>query len=114
MDLDAIFTNINAVTLLSVFAGGASLGLYFAILNSFKKAEKVIAGLVTFIVIGFSFYLPFAFASMVTNPEADPLRFVGSLILWVVFTLATTVSYQGAATAAAIHRGKFQNRKPQE
>lgn len=104
MDLEAIFTNLNAVTLLAVFAGGASLGLYFAVLNKFKRAEQVIAGIVSFVVIGWSFYLPFAFASKVTNPEADPLRFVGSMVLWVVFTLATTVFYQAAAFLAALRR----------
>lgn len=104
MDLEAILTNLNAVTLLAVFAGGASLGLYFAVLNKFKKAEQVIAGIISFVVIGWSFYLPFAFASMVTNEDADPLRFVGSMILWVVFALATTVSYQAAALAAAVRR----------
>lgn len=108
--MEAILTNLNAVTLLAVFAGGASLGLYFAVLNKFKRAEQVIAGIISFVVIGWSFYLPFAFASMVTNEDADPLRFIGSMVLWVVFTLATTVAYQAASTAAAIHRGKFQNR----
>ena len=104
MELDGILTNLNLITLTTVSAGGASLGLYFAVLNRFKRAEKVIAGMISFIVIGWSFYIPFAFASMVTNEDADPLRFVGSMLLWVVFTIATTASYQASALLAESRR----------
>jgi Na+/phosphate symporter len=104
MDLDSILVNLNATTLTAVGLGGTTLGLYFAALNRFKKAEKVIAGMVTFVVIGWSFYLPFAFASAVTNPDADVFRFVGSMALWVWFTVAATVSYQVASRLAEFRK----------
>lgn len=104
MELDALLTNLNLITLLCVAAGGATLGLYFAVLNKFKKSENTAAGIVSFVVIGWSFYIPFMFASAATNESASPLRFLGSMALWVVFTLATTASYQAAAYFAEARR----------
>lgn len=103
--LDGILVNINLVTLLAVGFGGAGLGLYFAALNKFAPARNLASGIVSFIVIGWSFYLPFAFASYAVNETADPLRFVGSMFLWVVFTLFASGSYALAASLAA-GRGK--------
>lgn len=108
MELEGILTNINAVTLIAVLFGGASLGMYFAVLNKFQKSKNTVAGVISFIVIGWSFYLPFAFASMATNEEADPLRFVGSMLLWVVFAFATSASYQAAALLAEARRDGSQ------
>lgn len=91
--LEGILVNLNLITILAVSLGGITLGLYLAGLAGFVPAKNILAGFVTFVTIGWSFYLPFAFASMVTNTNADPLRFVGSMILWVIFTIATSVAY---------------------
>lgn len=101
---DGIFINLNAITVFAVVLGGFSLGLYFGALNKFAKAQNLVAGIVSFLVIGYSFYIPFMFASLATNATGDPLRFVGSMVLWTLFTLAATGSYSLAAVLAAAQR----------
>lgn len=104
--LDGILININLLTLLAVGFGGASLGLYFAALNKFAPAKNIVSGIISFVVIGWSFYLPFAFASFATNEGADPLRFVGSMILWLIYTLFASGAYSLAAAIASERQGK--------
>lgn len=96
MDFDAILTNLNPVTIASVTLAGISLGLYFTFLADLKAIDSFRTWLTSFIVIGFSFYFPFAFSSMITNPDANPLRFVGSMVLWLIFSFATAMTYHSA------------------
>lgn len=92
IDWNVALSNLTPMTIVLVVASGVLLGLYFAALAKFKPAENIVAGLISFIVIGWSFYIPFFAAALVEGrPFAE--RIFGSMILWVLFTVATSAAY---------------------
>ncbi len=103
MILEGILTNLSPLTIVAVMLGGILLGLYFAALNKYKRPAQLLAGVVSFLVIGYSFYIPFMFAATAEG-SGNPLRFIGSMILWTLFTFSATASNLLAAKLAETAR----------